>query len=777
MKFEQAQQSKDAGVPMLRAASAPTEQVHPHEPFPGGALGASAAEGNAKFDVFAYLRLFLKHWKLIAGFVGVVLLVTLIGSLLVTPVYRATATIQIDRQTMRVVQVEGMQPDDIGGRDTDFFQTQYQLLQSRSLAERAVTGLNLVDNPRFLAAAAPSVIQRVRRFFSRAATTEAEADALARKRMAVGKLTSSLTVEPVYGTRLVKLHYFDPDPKLAQTIVNGFAENFISDNIERRYEASSYARKFLEERLQELKIKLEESEREAVAYAGREQIVSPDDKQSLAGVNLTAINSALTSAKADRIKTEQVWALAQTGNIYGLPQILENKSMQANRDKRTALASDFQQKLTFLKPGFPEMVAIKAQIDELDGQAAKIVNVIRESIRTQYLAAKNQEAELEKQLEQKKAEVISQRGRSIKYNILQRESETNRSLYDGLLQRYKEIGVAGGLGANNISIIDRSETPASPYSPHVMLNLFIAGAAGLLFSVAGVLILEHMDNTIKTPDDIETHLKLPVLGVIPLIGEDEDMAEALGDQRSHISEAFRSFQTSLQFATAAGMPKSLSITSSKPNEGKSTIALTLARTSARLGSRVLLIDGDLRKPSLHTKMGLPNFVGLSNYLAGTTQPDDVIQRTDIDTLYFMASGPLPPNPADLLAGPKLASLLALGGEFFELIVIDSPPVLGIADAPLIGNAVNGMLIVVTAGETRRQVAQVGIKRLLMARTQILGTVLNRFHAKHAGYGYGYGYSNEGYYGYGAEHAEIEKQEAGNRTVEALNAVPPKSAES
>lgn len=811
MKFEPLQKSNDAGVPILRAASAPMEHFHPHEPFPGGDPGAGAADGDAKFDVLVYLRLFLKYWKLMAGFVGVVLLLTLIGSLLVTPIYRATAMIQIDRQAMRVMQNESSPSDEFGGRDTDFFQTQYQLLQSRSLAERAVTGLNLADNPRFLAAATPSMIQRVKRFFSRAPTAESEVDALARKRMAVAKLASSLTIEPVIGTRLVKIHYFDPDPKLAQTVVNGFAENFISDNLERRYESSSYARTFLEERLQQLKVKLEESEKEAVAYAAREQIVSADDKQSLAGANLTAINTALTGAKADRIKAEQIWAMAQSDNIYGLPQILDNKSMQGNREKRTALASDYQQKLTYLKPGFPEMLAIKAQIDELDRQAGKIINVIRESIRTQFQGAKIQEAELEKQLEQKKAEVINQRGRSIKYNILQREVETNRSLYDGLLQRYKEIGVAGSLGANNISIIDRSETPGGPHSPKIMLNLLIAGFAGLLLAGGGVLILEQLDNTIKTPEDVETQLKLSVIGVIPFIeGKEADMAKLLGNERSPVSEAFRSFQTSLQFVTAAGMPKSLSITSTKPAEGKSTIAATLARTCARLGARVLLIDGDLRKPSLHIKMTemadmvrlaklaetsdtakiaeigldtrleLTNSVGLSNYLTGTMQPDDAIQRTDIDTLYFMASGPVPPNPADLLAGPKLASLLALGGEFFELIIVDAPPVLGLADAPLIGNAVDGMLIVVTAGETRRQNAQMGIKRLRMARTQILGAVLNRFQAKHAGYGYGYGgygYSNEGYYGYGADNAVTPKQEEGSGDVETLEAFPPKSAES
>jgi capsular exopolysaccharide synthesis family protein len=278
-----------------------------------------------------------------------------------------------------------------------------------------------------------------------------------------------------------------------------------------------------------------------------------------------------------------------------------------------------------------------------------------------------------------------------------------------------------------------------------MLNLIIASIVGLVCGVGVVLSIEYIDNTVKSPLDIETHFGLPVLGLLPFVENDSGPIGALGDQRSHISEAFQSLKTALQFSTPSGLPKTLAITSARPGEGKSTTSLALARSCAEQGIRVLLIDADLRKPSLHERLELSTSVGLSNYLAGTMQASEVVQRTDLDRLFFIASGPLPPNPADLFAGPKFSSLLTLGGEFFDIIIVDAPPVLALADAPLIANAVSETIFVVSARQTRREIIRVALKRLNMARAHVLGVVLNRFRFEHSGYGEGYGYD---YYGYG-----------------------------
>lgn len=693
------------------------------------------------FDLMGYLQILLKRRRLIAAAIAIPLLLTLIFTLMLTPVYRAMATIQIDRNTVRVMDVSGLQENETS-TEADFFLTQYELLKSRSLAERVVVSLNLADAPRFVGPPPAGLLQRIRGLFGSKPKTEAPADVLTRKAVAVSKLAANLLIAPVQGSRIVRIFYSDPDPKLAQEIANGVAQGFIAENIDRRYASSNYARHFLEDRITIAEAKLEESERAAVAYATREHIVGGDDKQPLVGEDLTAINTALTHAKIEKFKLEQLWTEAKGSNIYGLPQVLENKALEANRERRTQLAADYQQKLTMFKPSFPDMLQIKAQINELDRQAAQAIGIIKESIHSQYNDALEQEKNLEQRLEDKKSEALSLRERSIKYTILQREVNTNRTLYDGLLQRYKEIGVAGGLVPNNISIVDRSETPASPYSPDLLVNLSIALFAGLLAGIGGALLLEHMDGSIKSPEDVETRLDLPLLGIIPKLADQAALAAALNDQRSNASEAYRSLHTTLQFSTPAGFPSSLAVTSSRSFEGKSTTALALAQTCARFGAKVLLVDADMRRPSLHQSLGLLNTFGLSNFLAGTAKVDIIIQKTSTENLHFIASGLLPPNPPALLTGPKLASLLKYAAEFFDTVILDSPPVLGLSDAPLICHSVAGTCVVVEANGVRIEAAKVAIKRLLMARTQILGVLLSKFEAKSAGYGYGYSYYGE-----------------------------------
>jgi capsular exopolysaccharide synthesis family protein len=262
--------------------------------------------------------------------------------------------------------------------------------------------------------------------------------------------------------------------------------------------------------------------------------------------------------------------------------------------------------------------------------------------------------------------------------------------------------------------------------------------------------IEFLDDTFKVPEDIESNLNLPVLGIIPVADADD----AFGNPKSSVSEAYRSLRTALQFSTADGAPKTLLVTSSRPGEGKSTTALALAKNFAQLGLRVLLIDGDLRNPSLHKTMNLSPSAGLSNYLTGNALPPGVFQRTEHAGLTLMACGPLPPNPAELLAGPKMSSLLAVASERFDTVIVDGPPVMGIADAPLLASIANGTLLVVEAGQTRRGVTRAALKRLHFARAQMVGALLSKFNARDVGhsygYGYGYGYGDTDYYGYGTE---------------------------
>jgi polysaccharide biosynthesis transport protein len=709
------------------------------------------AEENVGFDFYKYLRIITKYRWLIVGVTTTTLAIAVVLTFLMTPIYRATSSIQIDREAMNVIKVDGIQPDErLGGNE--FYQTQYELLASRSLAERVVTTLNLAGDSQF-SIKSKTLVGTLKDLVLAGGNSDgssAKNTPEARAAAAVSRLGQVLSVAPVRGSRIVKINVDHPDPQVAQRVANGFAEVFIADNLDRRYDATSYARKFLEDRLQQLKVKLEDSERQAVKYAEEQGIINVDEDKNLSATDLIATNEKLAEVRSDRIKKELLWKQAQATSGLGLKEILDNPAIQENQKLRTQLAAEYQQKLAVYKPAFPEMMQLRNQIKELDRQVQTEAAAIKMSIKAGYLAAKEEEENLQAQLASGKTDVVDQRNRSIQYNILKREVDTNRQLYDGLLQRYKEIGVAGGVGTNNISIVDQATAPSSPRSPNLPLNVVLGLAAGLLFGCLLALALDYLDDSFKAPEDIERELGLSVIGVVPKPQIGTSIEEELSDARSGMSEAYRSLRTSLQFSTSEGLPRTLLVTSSKPSEGKTTTTIYLARTLAHIGLNVLLIDGDLRNSSVHKRMGQSNELGLSNYLSGSRMPEDVVQATDTDRLVVMTSGPLPPNPAELLSGPKFPALMTLAAESFDVVLIDGPPVMGLADAPLLSSMVQATMLVIAANETRRSTVRIALKRLQFARANIVGTLLNKFDVKQTGYGYGYGYGDYNYHSYGTK---------------------------
>jgi polysaccharide biosynthesis transport protein len=304
------------------------------------------------------------------------------------------------------------------------------------------------------------------------------------------------------------------------------------------------------------------------------------------------------------------------------------------------------------------------------------------------------------------------------------------------------VGVAGGADTNNISVVDKADPPRAKYRPSLTINGLVAVFFGLFGGIALAFIFEHLDDTIKQPEDVERVLGISVLGIIPFIREGKERKSRTGlamgtidDPRSAFAEAYRSVRTALQFSTADGAPKVIMVTSSSAGEGKSTTALSLAIHFAQANKKVLLVDADLRNPSLHRTLALENSTGLTNVLAGEAKPFEVTKLTTLPQLFFMATGPLPPNPAELLSGAKMISLVTLAAEKFDHVVIDGPPVLGLADALVLGHLAEGTILVVSAGDTRRGFAQGAIKRLRSAHTRILGCVLTKLDANSSSYGY------------------------------------------
>lgn len=703
------------------------------------------AEEHPLLDLSVYWRLALKYRFLILGcFLGAVAIGATL-TLLMTPVYTATTTLQIERQADRVFNAEEVMPREVM-QGEEFFQTQYGLLRSRSLAERVVENLGLASSDASLQSIGVEPPERE--------GTAAE-QARRRRDAALSALESNLSVTPIRGSRLVAVGYDNPDPVVAARVANAFGENFIQANLDRRFESSRYAREFLEERIAQTKQRLEEAERQVVAYASSQQIINIAEPaeggdstavRSLTSNNLVALNAALAEARGERVAAEERWRSASGAALMSLPEVLQNPTVQRLVEQRALLNAQYQQKLSVYQPDYPEMQQLQAQIREADGQIQAIANNIRTSIRSQYEVAANQERSLQGQVNDLTRDVLDLRDRSVQYNILQRELDTTRTLYEGLLQRYKEVGVTGGVSTNNISIVDVAVPPDQPSSPNLLLNIILAAMAGLGLGALAALLLEALDETLATPDDVEHKLGIPVLGVVPLLEKNQTPTSALADIRSGFSEAYYSLRTALQFSTAEGAPASMLVSSARPAEGKSTTAYAVALNLAKIGKRVLLVDGDLRNPSMHRVVGAENERGMSNLLSSSSDLASVVQRTRQENLFFIPCGPLPPNPAELWGGDRLRQFLVEASHSYDHVVIDGPPVLGFADAPLLASTVKGVLFTLESRGTRRGQARGALRRLRMGHAHLLGAVLTKFNAKSTSYG-GYDYAYD--YNYGA----------------------------
>jgi capsular exopolysaccharide synthesis family protein len=726
-------------------------------PTPSALYGDAELAGGystaGAFDIapmfWEYWRLLRKHkWQAISIVVAVVAL-GMLRTLMMTPLYTASARLQIDRGVARVVENGNITP--LEGGDVEFLRTQYELLQGSAIAERAVSTLKLAEEPEFIGSGEVGLFAAIRALFGSPAHSPDASERAAREQAAAARVLANRAIKPVTGSRLVDIAYTDPSPRRAQKIAAGLAQAFVDLNLDKRFQVNAFAKSFLEDQIKQLQIRLQESEKSLVEFGQREQIITTNEKSSISENSLAAGNAALGQLAAERIRNEQLYKQIAQANAINLPQFLSNKVVEDLREKRNTLVAEYQEKLETFKPSYPGMIQISNKIKEIDRQIDTEIKAVRDSYKGAYEASLNQENEMKARVEALRAEVLDLQERSIKYNILKREVDTNRALYEHLLQRYKEVDVASGAGANNMFIVEQPHLPSAPSSPQTNRNLAVSLALGVAAAALYIFLVEKFDDTVSSAEELERLTGLVTLGLIPQVdGDNRTIDQELAELRSGVCEAYRSLCTSLHFATDSGLPKSLLVTSSAASEGKSTTALAIARHFATLGLKVLIIDADLRRPSLHERFGVDNGLGLSNYLSGGCSPPKAMQNTAINNLVFMPSGPIPPNPADLLASARFMTLLTVGAEVFDLIVIDSPPVLGLADAQLLSNVAAATVFVIRSGGTRKGQLRHSLKRLRFARANVVGAVLTRQDTKTGGYGYGYGYGDG--YGYGRDEA-------------------------
>lgn len=693
-----------------------------------------------------YWQAILRHKIAIIAIIIAAIILSVITTLLMTPYYTATSRIEINRTQDKVTNVEGVKNDD-SGQNTEFYQTQYSLLEAHSLAERVVRQKNLASQGSFFELFGVDADNSG--LLSSNTNTISAAERNKRQVLAAEILLDNISVSPIRGSSLIDVSFNSPDPQLSSEIANAWVAEFIESNLDRRFDSTADARKFLEERLAQLRQSLEESERKLVLYADNNEIVTLSSKQdssgrtisneTLASTNLEALNISLAKATDERIAAEsEIQSRGADKNA------LSNPALNGIREQRALVAAEYAKLLVQFEPEYPAAKALRSQIADLDQSIAREDARSRSGTVARYNEALKRERELKRRVDFLKGQFSGERRNSIQYNIYQREVDTNRQLYDGLLQRYKEIGVAG-VGSNNISIVDRARAPEKPSSPNVILNLLFGILSGLLVALAYVFISEQIDQSIKDPAELKSKLGIAVLGSIPDLNK-EDVIASLQDKKSQAWEAYLSIRTSLSFLTDHGVPRSFLMTSTRPNEGKSTSAFALSSVLASSGKRVLLIDGDMRNPSLHQMLGIENAVGLSNYLSGSNDMQSLIRDTTTESFSAMTAGPIPPNAAELLSSDRMSNLVKLLGKEFDHIIVDAPPVLGLADIPLLSNSVEGVIYTVEANGVKMKGIEAGLQRVRASKANIFGAIVTKVSTQQSGYGYGYDYQ----YSYGTK---------------------------
>ncbi|MHA6724030.1 GumC family protein [Sphingomonas sp. RS2018] len=704
-----------------------------------------AAEPAGVPIIRQYLRIALRWRYVIIGTAIACVLLGLVVTLLMTPKYTATSVVEIARESNQVTSFQGVERE-TSAIDQEFYQTQYGLLKSRALSERVALQLRLTDDPKF--------------FEMFGFTSDAPAFRLSngrypvsgrqeRQRVAGEILRKNLSVNPTRLSRLVDIAFTSPDAQFSAKVANAWADNFIQTNLERKLQATSYGRNLLQRQLAIQKERLDNSQRQLVAYATEQGIINlpaqgaangqATAERSIVADDLATLNNALAQATADRIQAQA--RAEQSGRAGASAEALRNVAINNLRQRRAELAAEYQRLMVQFEPGYPAARAVQSQIDQLDRSIAREEGRVSGSAQAEFSEAQQRERTLQAKVNELKASFLDNRRRSIEYNIFQQEVDTNRALYDGLLQRFKEIGVAGGVGVNNISVVDAAEVPQRPSSPRLLINLAVALLAGLALGAVAAFVLEQMDEAIADPAELERRLGLPLLGSVPKVSDGKSPRDELLNRKSELVDAYLAVQTNLAFTTEHGVPRSFAVTSTRPAEGKSTTALALATTLARAGRRVILVDGDMRSPSVHHLGGVSHDHGLSNFLSGEDNiPLLTFPMTDLG-FTAMSAGPIPPNAAELLTGHRLSALIERLQQDYDHVVIDSPPVMGLADAPLIAARVEGVIYAVESHGIRSTLVRTALARLASANSRVFGGVLTKFESRksHYGYEYGYGY--------------------------------------
>jgi capsular exopolysaccharide synthesis family protein len=547
--------------------------------------------------------------------------------------------------------------------------------------------------------------------------------------------------------------YTSTDPGFAALAATTLAEEYAQQNVDLRLESINKNLLWLGEEVTKQEKKVTEAEEAMTGFRETQNALSLDERQNIVVSRLNTLNDTATRAKTLRLQKEasynQVKSVDPKSDAAdGYPVISTNPGVMEAKTRLNDLTADKARLSSRYLPGHPDLIKIDGQIESARAALVAQRSRVLESARNEYEAAVQEERSYVAQLESQKGTAMELDRKSGAYHVLERQAETNRLVYQSLLQQQKELRVVSNSRTNNVQVRDRAELPGAPFSPNTRRDLFTALIAGLLVAVGLAFGLEYLDDTIKTPDDVTARLRLSLLGLVPSV-RGQRVPLLSGSVPGDFGEAFRSLRTSLVFTSAAEGPRVIAVTSSQPLEGKTTTACNLGMVLALGGARVLLVDADMRRPGLHTVVGAKNDVGLSHLLVGQARVKDAVQKTSEPNLFVISAGHIPPNPSELLASERMAALLAnLRAGPFDWVIIDTPPVLAVTDAVIVGRGVGGVVFVIGSEMTRRAHAERAIETLTAGKPKSIGVVLNRVDFERNKYYYSryYGHHYQNYYG-------------------------------
>lgn len=745
-----------------------------------------------------YWRTLVKRRRLVAPVFLVVLGFGVCLTLFETPLYTAKATLKIEPSDPAVTQLEDLLATQAAGSGPyDYYKTQFALLDSRALASRVITDLGLAVDPIF---ADRSLSERLRSWFreiipalfasvsrllgvARPPEEPAAASEPGVHPRLIDRYRDLLEVNPVKNTRLVEIEFRTPSARLSRDLADAHAAAFIRMSLETRFELTREARVFLDEKLSELKGRVERSEEALNRFRQAHGVVSLEGNENIVVQRMVDLNKRLTDAKAKRLELESLHRMVENKNYQDLSRIIENDAVQRLKATLNTLETESGRVSTIFKPGHPRVVELGKEINDARSRLDVEIRNIVHGIESDYGAARANEEALQAEADQQKQLAIDLKELGIQYTLLQTEADSNRTLFDSVLKRLKETNVSTGVPVSNIQISEHAELALAPSSPRVLRNVLLALGVGLLSGAGLALVLEYLDSTIKTARDVWRATLVPTLGVIPHLnslnhrpygygllskqspaGTPTHSVEAesphsreltlLNHPFSVISESYRTIRAALMLAQAEKPPQVILLTSALPGEGKTVMTLNLGIALAQGGHTVLVIDADLRKGRCHELLNLQAYRGLADVLAGRLELEKGVQQTTVDRLFLLPRGARPPNPVELLGSDKMKEVLGALRQRFDFILIDSPPVAVLSDAVELSAVCDAVLLVVRAQQTPMEALSRAAENLNAVHARIVGAALNGIDIRQPEY-----YDFQSYYthGYGTGQAEAEKR--------------------